>query len=141
MSRLLEVGELLVASWLLANNGPAIPTSQGVLDLALRKAKERSVFPGWVWDELHFASGRVGLQCIELPDMLNWAQRALLTTAPNPSYETTSIRVSKQAALRLVRSRSITEENASEWGRALMACVKEAQNEMSEFGASAVEEY
>jgi hypothetical protein len=141
MNQLLEVGELLVASWLLAGNEPTIPTSHGLLDRALYLAKKRAAFPAWAWAELHFADGRIGLQCVELPELLDWAQRGLLTSAPNPSYETTQIRISEHAARRLLRSLKVSEEDAKKWGEILKLCLSEARRELEDFGETTVEPY
>ena len=85
MQHALDTTELLIASWILGEGGDRIPASHGILDRALKIAVEREAFPDWFREELHFVDSRVGLQCVELPELLDWAQTALLTTAPNPS--------------------------------------------------------
>src|ERR1035437_6192946 len=80
--------ELLMSAWVLSGEQPddmSMPSSHGVLDRALQAAFEQGAFPEWAREALHFADSRVGLRCVELPEMLAWAQSAQMTAAPNPS--------------------------------------------------------
>lgn len=146
MPHLLDVAELLIASWILGGNeeDDRIPTSHGILDRALELAVERGAFPPEVRDELHFVDSRVGLRCVELPEILVWAQRALLTTVPNPTYQSTQIQISPKAARRILSDLDITdvtEESAVEWGRLLRGAVDEIREEMHAYPEPAIEEY
>lgn len=138
MNRLRELSELLVASWAIAagDEERRIPTSHGLLDRALQIAEERNAFPEWVWKELHFVDSRVGLQCVELPMVLDWAQRAGLTASPNPSYATTEIQVSAGAAKHLLKRLKVAEEEARLWGSALKVAIDDAKIELESFDES-----
>ncbi len=141
MRHLLDITELLVASWILGDGGDRIPASHGILDRALEIAVEREAFPSWVRDRLNFADSRVGLQCVELPELLDWAQRAQITTAPNPSYHSTQVQISREAALQMLSDLNIAEEDAIRWGRLLREAVNEARSSINAYPESAVEEY
>jgi len=117
----------VVAAWILGSDEERLPTSHGLLDRALKLAIERGAFPLW-GERLHFVDSRVGLQCIELPALLDWAQRAQLTTAPNPSYRTTQPQVSKRAARAMLRDLGVSEVDARGWGKILAAAVGEANS-------------
>ena len=100
MRHLLDTTELLIASWILGGGDNQIPTSHGILDRALKAAVEDKTCPPWFRAQLHFVDSRIGLQCVELPALLDWAQRAQLTSAPNPSYQSTQVQISDKAARR-----------------------------------------
>ena len=141
MGHLLDITELLVASWILGDGGDRIPASHGILDRALEIAVEREAFPSWVRDRLNFADSRVGLQCVELPELLDWAQRAQITTAPNPSYHSTQVQIGREAALQMLSDLNVAEEDAIRWGRLLREAVDEARSSINAYPESAVEEY
>ena len=143
MTHLHDVAELLIASWILGGEkeDDRIPTSHGILDRALELAVERGAFPPEVRDELHFVDSRVGLRCVELPEILVWAQRALLTTVPNPTYQSTQIQISHHAARRILSDLGYTKDNAAEWGKILRAAVNEVREEMHAYPEPAIEEY
>lgn len=141
MNKLPEVTQLLVSCWLLANNDPAIPTSHGLLDRALKNAYDKGAFPDWARQSLHFVDARIGLQCVELPAILDWAQSAELTTAPNPSYRFTEVRVSQKLARRLVRQLQVPEEAAIAWGELLRAGLEGARREAEDVSAVEIEAY
>jgi hypothetical protein len=117
MERLHDLASLLVACWTIATDNAKIPTSHGILDRALRDAFDQGAFPTWARKIMHFADSRIGLQCVELPSILKWAQIQELTTAPNPSYEFTEIRVSERVAKQLLKRLDVAEEDALSWGR------------------------
>src|SRR5438874_10759735 len=98
MNRLHRLAKLLVCCWALGGDEKELPTSNGILDRALQLLKETPSLPDWFWEPLHFADSRVGLQCVELPDILDWAQTAELTEVPNPSYQRTRIKVNQVVA-------------------------------------------
>ena len=141
MRHLLDTTELLIASWLLGTGGDRIPTSHGILDRALKTALERGAFPPWVRDQLNFVDSRVGLQCVELPELLDWAQRAQITSAPNPSYHSTQVQISDSAAQKMLSDLDVTEEDAIKWGKLLQEAVHNANSSVSAYPDLAIEEY
>ena len=140
MTRMHDMAQLLVSCWVLSGDDCSIPTSHGLLDRALRSVTADEAFPEWMRHELHFVDSRIGLQCVELPAVLDWAQRAELTSAPNPSYETTHIQVSDRVARQLIRHLGITEEEATTWGRGLRDAIDEAKQKLQPFGVSIIDE-
>jgi len=128
MANLQDFAELLVAAWRLSGDTPQVPTSHGLHDRALAAALDKGAFPSWQ-RELHFAQSRVGLQCVELGDVLTRAQRAEFTAVSNPSYQTTTIRISQNAARHLLRRHGVLPETAAEWGRLLRKEVEQASKE------------
>ena len=141
MQRALDTTELLIASWILGGEGNQIPTSHGILDRALKAAVEDETCPAWVRAQLHFVDSRIGLQCVELPALLDWAQRAQLTTAPNPSYHSTQVQISGKAARRLLLDLDVTEKVATEWGALLRRFVEEVSSSITANPDLTIEEY
>ena len=136
-----RLSQLLIASWRLGNDDSRIPTSQGLLDRALRIAVENDAFPEWVRNELHFVDSRIGLQCVELPSILEWAQRAHLTAAPNPSYQFADVQVSQKVAKRLLARLDIDVDNAAKWGKILRDALVKVEEEIQGYEMSLLEEY
>jgi hypothetical protein len=68
---------------------------------------------------LHFVVSHAGFRCVELPNILAAAQDSVLTSAPNPSYTRTSIKVSPRVARVLLQCNRIPVEDAIRWGRLL----------------------
>ena len=141
MRHLLDISEILVASWVLAGSGERIPTSHGILDRALKEAVEHESCPPWVRENLHFVDSRIGLQCVELPSLLEWAQRAQLTSAPNPSYQSAQVQISNAAARDMVSTLDVSEKNAKLWGDQLRAIINKVSKSQSANSAVAIEEY
>ena len=141
MTHLLDVSEILVASWSLAGGDKRIPTSHGILDRALEKAVQSETCPPIVQESLHFVDSRIGLQCVELPALLDWAQRAHLTSAPNPSYQSAQIQISEKAAQKLLTTLDITEEEAKLWGECLRRQVEHFKSSVCANSVAAIEEY
>ena len=139
----LDTIEVLIISWILGGDcdRDRIPTSHGILDRALQSAVDRGAFPSWIREELNFVDSRIGLQCVELPFLLNWAQRAQLTTAPNPTYHSTQVQISRNAALRILSELNIAKEDAEKWGTILREAVDSERESMSDYPDSAIEEY
>jgi hypothetical protein len=133
MDRMSELSQLIVSCWLMATDDP-IPTSHGILDRALYDVCNKGGLPEWARRHLHFADSRVGLQCVELPAVLDRAQKAQLTTAPNPSYSVTEARISQEMARRVLRKLNVCEADAAEWGRWLLEAVTRASDEAASFG-------
>lgn len=136
-----RLAQLLVACWRMGGNDCRIPTSRGLLDRALKAVVDKDVFPEWARDRLHFVDSRIGLQCAELPGILEWAQRSQLTTAPNPSYETTEVQISERVARRLLSSLGVSPGDGTAWGEALRAEIERAADELSKFECTRIEDY
>lgn len=132
MSQLTEMAQLLVCCWRLATDEKRIPTSHGLLDQALKEAYDNGAFPLWMRQGLHFVDARMGLQCVELPAMLNRAQEALLTENPNPSYQHTEVKISRSVARTLLRRVDVSEAQALEWGKALVRGLDSVKAEADE---------
>src|SRR5215831_8364988 len=99
-----NLAELIVASWKLANANERIPTSHAILDRALRDlVGQASDIPSWVRESLTFADTRVGLRCLELPEILDRAQESYLTSEPNPTYVSTAVKIDELVSLRILR--------------------------------------
>ncbi len=141
MTHMLDISEFLVASWALTGGGERIPASHGILDRALKEAVQHEACPRWVRENLHFVDSRIGLQCVELPSILDWAQRAQLTSAPNPSYQSAQIQISKSAARNLASNLDVSEEKARLWGDHLRNLVDEFRGLTNANAAMAIEEY
>lgn len=139
----LDTIEVLIISWILGGESDRdrIPTSHGILDRALQAAVDQGAFPSWFHEELTFVDSRIGLQCVELPSLLNWAQRAQLTTAPNPTYHSTQVQISRDAALKILSELNLAEEDATKWGTVLRQAVDTERESMSDFPDAAIEEY
>ena len=118
MNRFFDIAQFLVSSWALVGQHK-LPTSDGILDNALKTACDRGSLPDWVSNELHFADLRTGLRCIELPAILEWAQNGELTSAPNPSYRSAEIKVSDRVAKVILRRLNVQEEDARKLGEIL----------------------
>jgi hypothetical protein len=128
MRHLLDTTEVLIASWILGDGGDRIPTSHGILDRALQTAMGRGAFPPWLREQLHFVDSRIGLQCVELP-------------APNPSYQSTQVQISPNAAREILSDLDVSEDDAVKWGQLLRQTVDETSNLMSAYPEPAIEEY
>jgi hypothetical protein len=112
-----------------------------MLDRALQSVVEKGGFPDWAKKNLTFVDSRIGLQCVELPGILEWAQRAQLTSAPNPSYETTEVQVSDRVASRLLRDLNVPIDAAGEWGRMLREATEDAKAAFAGVDHALIEEY
>ncbi|WP_406698379.1 hypothetical protein V5E97_05915 [Singulisphaera sp. Ch08] len=141
MSRMHDVAQMLVSCWVLSDEEDrSIPTSHGLLDRALYRTMEATAFPDWMRQELQFTDSRIGLQCVGLPDVLDWAQRSELTSAPNPSYHSLQVQISPRVARRLLRDLGVAAEDAASWGKALREGLERAKDELMEYNLSATEE-
>lgn len=135
MSLVNDAAQLLVACWSLGEDKAApLPTSHGILDHALRSAVEEKAFPEWFRRALHFSDSRIGLQCVELPAMLDWAQRSELTSAPNPSYQRAELRISQRAARALLHDLDVEQTDAARWGHSLRDAAEEIAAKLEGFG-------
>jgi hypothetical protein len=138
MNRLHDLAQLVISCWRLSTDDLRIPTSNGLLDQALKRAVDDGAFPEWARKSMHFVDSRIGLQCVELAGILEWAQRAQLTTAPNPSYQTTEVQVSERVAQKLLRRLGISSEEASRWGVTLQEAIREAKQQSTSAAAIVV---
>jgi hypothetical protein len=124
MPQVYDVAELLVAAWKLANPERRMPTSHGILDHALKDLVDNETqLPEWVRSTLTFADTRVGLRCLELPEILDGAQENGLTTEPNPTYVTTAIKVDPLICRRMLRDLRVDEAVARHLGERIRITV------------------
>ena len=136
-----RLAQLIFSCWRFSGPGSSIPTSYGLLDRALKAVWDGGGFPEWARERLHFADSRIGLQCVELPSILEWAQRSQLTSAPNPSYETTEVQISDRVALRLLKELQVTDDQGKKLGISLRSAMKQAEAALVGIDHSRVEEY
>lgn len=141
MNELHKLAQLIVSCWRVSGEGGRIPTSHGMLDRVLKSVVDSGGFPDWARRNLTFVDSRIGLQCVELPGILEWAQRAQLTSAPNPSYETTEVQVSVRVASRLLQDLSVSDDNARAWGKMLREATEEAKSALAGADHALIEEY
>lgn len=141
MSRLHDIAQLLIACWAVSGEDKNIPTSHGLLDRVLKTAYDEKILPEWARKELHFVDSRIGLQCVELPAILDWAQKAQLTTAPNPSYRFTEVQISSWAARKLLQGLQLSETKAKVLGNLLRNGLEKAEKQPLNFDMAGVEEY
>lgn len=123
MREIFEFAEFLASSWRLGNKDKRIPTSHGVLDMALYQLRER--LPEKFKDTLSFGTTRVGFRCYELPEVIYASQANLLTSEPNPTYLSTEVQISEDTARTLLLRRGISPKDAEEFGRALCNAVED----------------
>jgi hypothetical protein len=136
-----RLAQLIVSCWRIGGSDSRIPTSHGLLDRALKAVFDEGAFPDWARQSLHFVDSRIGLQCVELPSILEWAQRSQLTSAPNPSYETTEVQVSDRVAARLLKDLQVTAEDGQMWGTKLRSAMEQAESAASGIDHARIEEY
>ncbi len=136
-----RLAQLIVSCWRFSGSGNLIPTSHGLLDRALKAVWDSGGFPEWARERLHFVDSRIGLQCVELPSILEWAQRSQLTSAPNPSYETAEVQISDRVAARLLKELQITEDQSRKLGVSLRSAMDQAEAALVGIDHSRVEEY
>lgn len=141
MNDIHRLAQLIAACWRVSGESSRIPTSHGLLDRALKATAESGAFPEWARGKLHFVDSRIGLQCVEIPDVLEWAQRSQLTSAPNPSYETTEVQISDRVAKHLLGQLGIRQEDAKSWGTTLRTEMQKAEEQLAGVGHTLVEEY
>ncbi|HEX9620481.1 MAG TPA: hypothetical protein VF989_10110 [Polyangiaceae bacterium] len=136
MSKLQDIAELLVASWVLSQEGEEVeplPTSHSLLDRALDEALKKGAFPKSWQQRLHFVDSRIGLQCVELQAVIEVAQQAEFTSEPNPSYKATHIKVGPRTARALLRRHSIPIDTAKRWGAVLHGAVGTAKATLEQY--------
>ena len=127
MAHPLDIAEFLIASWTLAGTGEGIPASRGILDRALKEAIKHDSCPSWVRNELNFADSRGGLRCVELPSLLNWSQRAQLTSPLSPSCHSAQILISENSARRILMNLNVSDIDAEAWGKHLYRSVEDVK--------------
>lgn len=121
--------QVLVSTWAISAPGSALPTSEGILDKALKLSIEEGAFKN-ISSQLNFVNGRTGLKCVELSSILNWAQAAELTQDPNPTYRETCIKISEGAAKRTLRRLGVKLEDAMQWGKLLEDKIELAKSDL-----------
>lgn len=128
--------QVLVSTWVISADekdfAPELPTSDGILDKALKWSIEDGAFVD-ILSQLSFVEGRAGLRCVELSSILNWAQASGMTQDPNPTYEKTQIKISAKAARRTLRHLKISMEDALNWGGILAQKIERAKSEAREY--------
>jgi hypothetical protein len=124
MASFQEIAQLLISSWALDQEDLLIPVSDGVFDRALKTIADEGLLPGWASEALHFSNSRVGMRCVETPDILEWAQLALLTSVPNPTYQFTEVQVDARTASRLIQWLDVPEDQARRIGSRMREVVK-----------------
>jgi hypothetical protein len=139
MDRLHDVARLLISSLVLAGdeNVKRIPTSHGLLDKAIHDSLQQ--FPTWAREQIHMADSRIGLQCVELPEILGWAQASELTSAPNPYYREMELNASPYVAKVLLKRLGIDEADARRLGEGILRSIsasKQQTNEPLEVGGT-----
>lgn len=141
MNSINKVSQFIISCWRISGDDTRIPTSHHLLDRALKKIHDLNILPDWVKKSLHFTDSRIGLQCVELPSILEWAQRSQLTTAPNPSNESTEVQISKVLATHFLNNLDISCDTAKKCGEQLRNAIDEAEIEMKDFEYSFIEDY
>ena len=131
MNELLPLTELLYSCWIISGGTSeakqSLPTSRGLLDVALKTAIDKGAFPDWARKQLHFVNGRMGLVCPELPVIQRLATSLKITSEPNPSYVKTDVVVGETVALRSLAFLGISEEDAKGWGKCLRDAVEKSK--------------
>lgn len=134
MQNIHKISQLLISSLRLARGDEdSFNTTRGVLDLALKRAIDKNLFPVWMRKELNFAISRTGLRCVELPHILDWAQTAELTKAPNPSYQMTQFDIDKELAEHFLSEMKVSLKKAREWGQELWLFLDEIDAKLDKY--------
>jgi hypothetical protein len=113
--------ELLAALWKLAANEERIPTSHGILDRALKECIAE--LPTELQEGLTFGVTGVGLRCYQLPDILLAAQEAMLTSEPNPTYQSSIVTIDVGRAREIAVSYGLSTDAAKAAGERLRSAV------------------
>jgi hypothetical protein len=122
MNRLPRLARVLVCSWVLGGEEVLdLPTGAGVADRALELARADNALPAWFWQQVHFAQSRVGLICVELCDILDWAQTADLIEFSHPAQRRARVKVRPATARQMLLEIGVSVEEAASWGRTLRA--------------------
>ena len=127
MRDIFEFAEFLASAWRLGNPQERMPTSHGILDMALFQLRDR--LPSQFRNSLSFGTTRVGFRCYELPEIIYASQANLLTSEPNPTYLSTEIQISEETARRLLRRRSLDPKEAESFGKALYQAIEKIRKE------------
>jgi hypothetical protein len=134
MEAIHRLAHWLISCWLLGQEPgkeiKRIPISHGILANALRELKSKNYLPDWAKEELTFVEGRTGLVCLELHDILAWAQRAAITRAPNPTYSYTEVIVDRDFAERRLEKLGVDPVRAREVGSLLYKSVRSMEQEI-----------
>jgi len=124
-----DKAELLVALWKLgAPPNERLPTFQGILDCALQKVRDTLPLS---LSSFTFSATGVGLRCYELPDILLAAQEAMLTSASDLAYLSTSVTISREEAEEIVLNHEVDIADAERIGGALFAETARLKSELT----------
>lgn len=131
-----RLADILVSSWVVATatenkRAKPLPTSEGILDRALKTVIENNDFSE-DFRELRFIQSSVGVRCPELRRILSWAQAASQTSHPNPSYATTEVKISKEVAEEVLSELEIDIDEATTWGSKLSQAIAAQQTQKLE---------
>ncbi len=78
------------------------------------------------------ADSRIGLRCVELPEILGWAQAAELTTAPNPYYQEAELNASSYVAEILLNRLGVSTTDALHLGEEIMRGINQLSQDAAE---------
>jgi hypothetical protein len=78
----------------------------------------------------------VGLRCVELQTILDVAQEAQLTAAPNPSYRVASPKITRVAAEQLLSELGVEMKDAVQLGKRMRSEVEKLRQEELEYELS-----
>lgn len=131
-----DLARVLISSWVLSGDERVIPTSDGILDLALRDAVKNGAFSGSYGGALHFVESRMGLQCLELESILEEAQQSGLASVPNPSYKKAVVEATPRVARWILARMDVSEEEARRWGKILRDSVEDAKKAIRDSDAT-----
>jgi hypothetical protein len=124
-----DIAEFLTSSWVLAaGEGVKMPTGSGVLDRAVKATVENGTMPAGLQDSFRFVETPSGLASPELRDALTWALASDLTSDPNPRYIFTVVRFRELIARHFLSNLDIDEEEARNWGLALIEALEQEKN-------------
>ncbi len=114
----LELAELLICCFFFAGKEPDgwFRVDENTLGAALKSARKRGAFPPWGKKNLHFASGRAGIVCIELAELLNLAAECLLLEFDS-SFRRAKVTISRRIFQGFLADLEIGEKKARRWGR------------------------
>lgn len=124
-----QMADVLASAWVLATaregrSARPLPTGQGILDRALRKAICAGHFPS-EFQRLRFIDTRLGTRCPELRAILTWTQAAEQSTDPNPSYRETDFEFTPETAETVLAELGVNPVAARGWGEALANAIDE----------------
>src|SRR4051794_3370545 len=126
MATINDLAQVLISAWVLGGGAPdeELPSSDGILDAALRDVVVAGAFPDWFQQKLRLTETPFGVECLELGAVLDEAQASRLTSAPNPSYTRTEVMATSFMARSMLFDLGVDEDAAREWGGKLHGAVE-----------------